>query len=312
VAWDIPLGGGRLVTAGDTLFVVTGEGVLRALDAATGSALWSVSMPGATEVAVAGGRAFVSTPDRNVTAVDIDTGARLWRTPTLGVPGPPTVVGDLVYVIGSDNRLTTYDAATGAATAGFPVGENGRLTVSATDGSLYIRSGTPADGFLLQAHNRGGILRWSTVVPTPTTAMVAEGRVYVAGRAFDQLTGDLLWAGPSADFYASLAYAEGTVYGLRTFGLGVTALDPVTGVARWTTNVGDAFPTPDEGPAVTDGLVWVSAGRQVKALDAATGAILWASDPSIQTAEALMPIVAGGRVFSFTQLSGRLVAWKLP
>lgn len=322
VAWDIELpaavAGGpttrRLVEAEDKLFVLTTDGRLRAVDAATGSLLWSAALPGATEVAVAGGRAFVSTPDRNVTAVDTDTGARLWRTPTLGVPGPPTVVGDVVHVIGSDNRLTSYDAATGAAiTPVFPVGANGRLTISATDGSLYIRSGTPADGFLLQAHNGGGILRWSTAVPTPTTAMVAEGRVYVAGRAFDQLTGDLLWEGPSADFYASLAYADGTVYGLRTFGLGVTALDPATGVARWTTNVGDAFPALDDGPAITDGLVWVNAGRQVKALDAATGAVLWASDPSIAAADATMPVIASGRVYSLTQDSqARLVAWKLP
>jgi outer membrane protein assembly factor BamB len=57
----------------------------------------------------------------------------------------------------------------------------------------------------------------------------------------------------------------------------------------------------------------VNAGRQVKALDAATGAVLWASDPSIAAADATMPVIASGRVYSLTQDSqARLVAWKLP
>jgi outer membrane protein assembly factor BamB len=320
VAWDIPLpstpvGGfsaARLVAADDKVFLLTTDGRLRALDAATGSVLWSVTAIGGIEVAVAGGRAFLTTSDRNVTAYDIDTGARLWRTPTLAVPGPPTVVGDVVYVIGSDNRLNTYDAATGAATLpSFPIGASGRLTISASDGSLYIRSGsTPANGFLLQAHSSHGPLRWSTAIPNPVTAVAAEGRVYAGGRAFDQVTGDVLWESTTADWYSSLAYAEGTLYGLRSFSLGITALDPATGAVRWTTDVGNAFPAYDEGPAVTDGLVWVNAARQVKALDAATGAVLWTSDSSIETSEALMPVVAEGRVFSYA--GSRLVAWKLP
>jgi outer membrane protein assembly factor BamB len=320
VAWNIPLpaapvGGAsahRLVAADDKVFVLTTDDRLRAFDAATGSVLWSATALDGTEVAVAGGRAFVTTTsDRNLTALDVDTGARLWRTPTLGVPGPPTVVGDVVYVIGSDNRLNTYDAATGAVTGpGFAVGASGQVTISAADGSVYIRSGNPADGYLLQAHDGDGSLRWSRAIPFPVTAMVAEGRVYVGGRALDAATGDGIWESSTADWYSSLAYAEGTLYGQRSFSLGVTALDPATGAVRWTTAAGQAFPAYDEGPAVTDGLVWINAGFQVKALDAATGAILWASDPSIATSEALMPIVAEGRVFSFG--GSGLVAWKLP
>jgi outer membrane protein assembly factor BamB len=320
VAWDIqlpgtPVGGSsarRLVAADDKVFVLTTDDRLRALDAATGSVLWSVAALDGTELAVAGGRAFVTTTsDRNLTALDIDTGARLWRTPTLGVPGPPTVVGNVVYVIGSDNRLNTYDAATGALTGpGFAVGEIGQVTISAADGSVYIRSGNAAQGALLQAHSSHGPLRWSRAIPFPVTATVAEGRIYVGGRALDPATGEVLWESSTADWYSSLAYADGTLYGQRSFSLGVTALDPGTGAVRWTTAAGQAFPAYDDGPAVTDGLVWVSADRQAKALDAATGAILWASDPSIVTSEGLAPIVAEGRVFSWG--GNGLVAWKLP
>ena len=251
----------------------------------------------------------------------------MWRRATLGYPSTPTIVGDRVFVVGSDSRLSTYDVATGAPVgSSFPVASSGAIAVSSVDGSVYLRTDRTVEsaGRQVQAYDADGTLRWSIAVSTPSSAppppltpVLAEGRVHLGGRAYDQVTGDLVWASSSADWYSSPAYAEGTLYGLRTFGLGVTALDPATGQTRWSASgLGDAFPHFGDGPAVTPGVVWVNAGRRARALDAATGALLWSSDPAIATSQAFMPVVAGGRVFSVTGTDvaphSTLTAWRLP
>ena len=334
VAWSVPIpgivqpdGGGNVAVGSGKVFLAATDGTVRAYVAATGAVAWSAPAPGATGVVVTGGRVLVSTNDRNVNALDAASGARVWRRPTLGYPSTPTVVGDRVYVVGSDSRLSTYDVATGAPVGtSFPVAASGDIAVSSVDGSIYLRTDRTVESAAreVQAYDADGTLRWSVSVPGPSgnpppalTPVLAQGRVYLGGRAYDQLTGELVWASSTADWYSSPAYAEGTLYGLRTFGLGVTALDPATGQTRWSaTGLGDAFPDFGDGPAVTPGVVWVNAGRRVRALDAASGALLWSSDPAVVTADAFMPVVAGGRVFSVsgTDVAPRstLTAWRVP
>jgi len=323
----VPDGGGNVAVGSGRVFLAAEDGTVRAFMADTGAVAWSAPAPGAADVVATAGRVIVSTNDRNVVALDAATGARVWRRATLGYPSPPTIVGDRVFVIGSDSRLSTYDVATGAPVgSSFPVAAPGAIAISSVDGSVYLRTERTVEVWdrHLQAYDADGTLRWSIAVPSPSSAgppalipVLAEGRVHLGGRAYDQITGDLLWTASNADWYTSPAYAEGTLYGHRGFNLGVAALDPATGQTRWSTSgMGNAFPHLGDGPAATPGVASVKAGRRARALDAATGALLWSSDPAIATPEDIMPVVAGGRVFSVTGTEtepySTLTAWQLP
>lgn len=323
VAWDVELPGDTSVTAGvgrnpvvagDRVFLPTAEGTLYALDAATGEVDWSAPAPGVTEVAVVSQGVFMSTSDRYVSALDPETGAAIWRRPMSAVQGPPFVFQGTVFTIGTDHVRRAFDAESGRLGSTNPgIDPGGRVAFAMTDHSFYVRTPyDPSAPTLLRGHDRNGGPRWNNVLTASTSAtpVLGDGRVYLGGRAFDQWSGDLVWASPSADYFSSPAYADGTVYGQRGFSLGVSALDAATGAVRWQTDIGEAFPAGDVGPAVTPGLVWAVGDHSIHALDSSNGEVVWESDPAVQVSDFDMVTVAGGRVFAFS--GDRMVAWELP
>jgi outer membrane protein assembly factor BamB len=151
-----PVDGAR--TAGD----LYGRDLV-AFDAASGEERWRVAEAWfSVNVAVAGGAVYASAsylandPHPSVFAYDAATGAERWRAEVAPsalaqVYSPPTVVGDALYVVGSEaaggpHALTVLDAATGA--------ERWRVALPFTsmhgspvvlDGAAYV-VGYPAPG----------------------------------------------------------------------------------------------------------------------------------------------------------------------
>ncbi|MEO7504563.1 MAG: PQQ-binding-like beta-propeller repeat protein [Sphingomicrobium sp.] len=116
------LGGGPVVANGK-LFTIDTTSTVRAFDAATGQALWSVQF--GTEkgnnaslfgggVAADASRVYATNGLGHVAALDAATGAIVWTVQPAGpLRGAPTLDGDTIYVMSQDNQIFSLKTADG-------------------------------------------------------------------------------------------------------------------------------------------------------------------------------------------------------
>jgi outer membrane protein assembly factor BamB len=197
------------------------SGLLTALDAKTGAAVWESPMTGATmsdgTPAVAGGIVYVGneTADR-IVAYDAATGARLWvSTARLGgwQDAAPAVVGGRLF-IGANNGIIARDAQSGAdlwtyrSTDTSWIPQNATPSTPAVAGdTLYM--GFP-DGRVTALNVATGAVVWSVRLP---------GKPYLGGvLSAPALSGDSLYIGNN----------DGRVY----------ALDRGSGATLWSYEIG--------------------------------------------------------------------------
>jgi outer membrane protein assembly factor BamB len=166
--WRVAGAGGYAspAVAGDTVFAAGNDGVLRALDRATGGLRWQVALGTMCSPAVAGGTVYIGTTDRignhlsPFFALDAASGAERWRfvltDETQGCMGAAITDG-IVYagggfpmgtIIGGTSggfgKLTALDAATGRPLWHVSLGKSEQdLGAAIVGGVLYIGS---ADG----------------------------------------------------------------------------------------------------------------------------------------------------------------------
>jgi outer membrane protein assembly factor BamB len=235
--------------ASGVVYLGTFDGVLRAMDAATGSSLWDSQLDGGLEdaPAVVNGRVYVHSSAGTAYALDAATGSVVWTATVGHAVSPLTVVHGTVYANGYDapqftGRLFALEAATGAEL-------------------------------------------WSTLLVSLTNSAptVAGGRVFVADesgtvQAFDATTGVQLWVhnlNPREVFQLSTPAAAGrSLFVGSVARSSVYALDQATGATLWTALLqrGDHM---DSSPAVANGVVYIGGYRNTYALDARTGAVIW-------------------------------------
>jgi outer membrane protein assembly factor BamB len=103
--------------SGDTVYVSTENGVLMAIDTASGTELWryaSTVRARLSAAAVSERLVYVAGNDQFLTAIDAQSGNQKWQR-QLGVdaPGAPAVVGNIVYVAPLDSMLHGYEASNG-------------------------------------------------------------------------------------------------------------------------------------------------------------------------------------------------------
>jgi outer membrane protein assembly factor BamB len=141
-----------------TVYVGARDGILYAIDAATGRERWRndhhVSWVN-TSPAVSAGHVYAGSSDAQfVQAVDAATGREVWRAKADGIVwSSPAVAGGTVYVGDGLGVLRALDAETGverwvyrtgARILGSPVPASGMVVVGSEDGSLYaFRQGPP-------------------------------------------------------------------------------------------------------------------------------------------------------------------------
>jgi outer membrane protein assembly factor BamB len=166
-AWKTLLGdfvSPPLATDGRRLFVATRDGVVRALDPATGAVGWKAEgLPGT--LSAAGGVVLVRAEDGTVTSLHPRTGAVRW-TATTGVAGrmPAAVDGDRALVPGkglaavelASGRALWADL-TGAPTTAPPVSSGSRVLAGEADGTLRCRDRDTGQS-LWVARTRGPLL----------------------------------------------------------------------------------------------------------------------------------------------------------
>lgn len=294
------------------------RGGLLALDARTGDALWhfptGVSVRNAP--AVAAGHVIFAGDDGVVHAVDPATGLEAWSVDLgLGVEdlftwlyAAPTVSGDVVY-IGNEATFFALDAKTGAEVWSFPGGDP---VWSTTFAAAALGGGV---GVSVVGRGRAGIVGWDAAAGTPmwkisggvATALNASpiidgDRVYLSGWdahacAVDLVTGIPLWQKSLYDDPYDLVFvptgtpalANGVLY-VPTPHAEFYALDADTGAVKWMTEADASVIRPLPygrighqaflgSPAVSGNLVWFGgADGKLRAHDAGTGAEVWSAD----------------------------------
>ena len=339
------------VVVGGRVFVVPGDGSLKALDAATGQVLWSKTM-------VAYGP-FHCFPDSTSQSVK-------------GPVGAPEVVGDTVYMAGGDGVVYALDAASGAVEWQTPVADVagageflwGSITVA--EGRVFTGISSLHDCLLVPGrvvaldqatgdlfgnwwadpgHGSGGGV-WTTPAYDArthelflTTGTIAEGKTseqqpladaFVAVDPFtlgtldhySPVTADyvtdwdfgaspVLYDTPDGRHWIAATNKNGVVYALDR--------DDLAAGPQWSFQISDQGASPDEGesaiasPAYAHGLVFVGGARTVDgyagaiaALDAETGQPRWLLHPPNGGFVLGAPAVAGDTViFSATMKLGQ-------
>ncbi len=259
---NVPAG---LALSGKTLYVTAQEGMLYALDAATGSELWRYST-GSTG------------SKRRVTSA-------------------PVAAGDLVLFGADDNVVRAVDAGTGRLRWKYEAGAQVFGAPYVDGDAVYLSA---ADGSLAALTLRDGSRRWlrNLGAASHTSPMASNGAVFVGAQdmqlhAVAASDGSELWTFLTAGKVESVPSASGgTVY----FGSGdsrIYALDARDGSMLWYYSTGDAIYSQ---PLVKGNVVYAaSMGSLLAALMADSGGLLWEyySDTPLRFA----PVLSGGRLY---------------
>lgn len=212
VGWQLPaaaavgemIGGAAPASDGNAVIFPFSSGLLVAVTAANGDALWVAPVAGERlgrayaalggvtgDPVISGGAVYAGTAGGRTAAVSLSTGDRLW-TAEEGALNPPLVVGGSVFVVSDEARLVRLDAGSGeviwsvplpyytkekdrkrrAIFASFgPVLAGGHVVIVSEDG--LVRLFNPTDGSLAgSAEIPGG---------AATAPALAGGVLYVVG-----------------------------------------------------------------------------------------------------------------------------------
>jgi len=289
--------GGNLspVLANGIVYIGDENGALSALDAASGSLLWTYTDPAMSS-------SFTDTP---------------------------TVVNGVVYIIDNHGTLIALDASTGL------VLWTTNLSVGVFSGSPLVVGGTiyasftqvPPTGltpYLVALNAITGTLLWQTALGrSAAIPIMMNGVVYAqVGSypamlyAFDAKTGTILWMSGLSSSASRLAASNGMIYAdvftqtpasqhlyaFNASGCGSTTCSPL-----WIVSDGGVYGNPLPSPAVSNGVVYLGSD-QLYAFNAKTGAILWMGASS-STNYNSSAAVANGVVYDATS-DGHMYAFN--
>jgi len=239
---------------GDSIYVAAVDGVVEALDAATGDRRWKVDVDTGISggVGTGGDLVLLGNTKGRVIALESATGRQLWRAKVSSeVLAPPTADWDVVVVQTLDGKVTGLDAATGARRwthdSSMPL-----LTLRGTappvleDGVVYAGL---ASGRIVAIKADSGTVLWEGRIATPQgqseieRAVDIEGRPLVVGStvyavSYQGKVGGLgaangrpVWM-RDASSYVGIAEGFGNIYVAEASGT-VSAYEASGGALRW-------------------------------------------------------------------------------
>lgn len=318
VAWRASIGSGASrdgrvtgspVVADGRVYTLDAGAQLTAVDAASGSRIWSVNIEaqnsrssgGGGGVAIVGGTLFVATGQAQVIAIDAATGKEQWRT-TLTAPfrAGPAVANNRVLAISADNQVHALEVTTGRklwSTAGITESAGLYGTSSpAIEGTIAVATFSSGEIFAMRADNGrtvwndslSGVLRTdaiSALADVRGLPVIERGVVYAishGGRmaAIDLRTGARIWEAAIGSLYSP--WVAGDFLFVTTVEGEVVALRKRDGRIRWV-SVLDRFTDPQRkrgrivwtGPTlVGNRLVVFGSHGQAAAIAPATGEVL--------------------------------------
>lgn len=281
---------------GRTVYFTTAYGDVLAVAVATGHTVWKRHIVGGIGIgspapAVSGGRVLVAA-DRGETntlfAFQAATGKRLWQSLIGGLGGgempAPTVAGATVFI--HREALIALDARSGDVRWSEPIdcfvcdpAVAAGLVVSVDANALEARSASTGD--LRWRVDAAGTEFFSAALSggrafAPAMDLPSSGNRQQSVYAFSLTDGSRIWRADVGlsryipDAYA--AVAAGRVFYPSPDG-SLYALSADDGAEIWSTPIGVTTAT----PAVANGIVYITAGKEVLAIDATSGTTLWSS-----------------------------------
>jgi outer membrane protein assembly factor BamB len=285
-----------LNTAGDTVYLTSPDGWLRALETDSGELRWEFPNPDSSEKkkslelhaspAIAGDLLFVGTyvyngPNR-LYALDINNGQEKWSIEIDGpIVGSAAIEDGKVFIGSSDNHLYCFESATGNPCWDSPFAAKhwvwsspllvgGRIFIATMDHNLYCVDAAQGTPCWATPYEATGALAGSPAF--------AEDTIYVgdfdgALHAVDATTGQQKWTFKAGNWiWGGPVVADGLVYFGALDGK-VYALDAISGEKVWERAVEGRVRAP---PTFADGLLYVgSEGGHLYAIDAASGQVRW-------------------------------------
>ncbi|HEY6101127.1 MAG TPA: PQQ-binding-like beta-propeller repeat protein [Anaeromyxobacter sp.] len=299
----------------------TRDGWLHAVRA-DGTVAWELEGEGAFgPPAIEGDTVYVGSTGGKLRAVAIPTGKERWAyRAEEDLSTRPAIAHGSVYVASLQDTVFCVDAASGAWKwhhRRAPKGEGftiyGAASVVTGPGAVY---GAYSDGYAAALDPKTGAARWEKqIAPSndhlDVDAIALDGnRLYAAAYsgavlAVDARTGDILWkfAAPGA---AQVALAGGLVVAVTT--TNVQGLTPGDGTAAWTAPIG-AGGAPSGTPTAAGKWVLVPTGAGgLRWIESASGRTLRVFDPG--TGVSASPAIAGRRVYVLSN-GGALFALDL-
>jgi len=288
-AWSVTLApegeksraaGGGIAASGTAIFAATGYSELVALDASSGSRLWTfkLSAPAHSAPTAAGGKVFVVSATNVLHAVNQADGTEAWQYP--GIPesagvvsaASPAFSGNTVVVPYSSGEVTAFDS------------ENGQLKWA----DAVIRSTRT--------------MAVSGLTDVAASPVIYEGVVYatgVSGRtiAVSLSDGERLWEQSIGS--ASTPAVSGNAVFVVDLQDNLVALNRATGEIFWRSALPvvrkKKFYSVWTGPTLAGSLLWaVSNDKKLIGVDPATGNIL--VDRAMSSPAYVKPIAANGQL----------------
>lgn len=288
-AWSVSLApqgekshaaGGGIAAAGNAVFAATGFGELVALDAGSGSRLWTfdVGAPAHSAPTAAAGKVFVVSSTNVLHAVNQSDGTEAWRYPgipeTAGVlsAASPAVSGNTVVVPYSSGEVIAFDV------------ESGQLKWS----DAVIRSTRT--------------LAVSGLTDVAASPVIYEGVVYATGVSGRTIAvglngGERVWEQNIGS--ASTPAVSGNAIFVIDLQDNLVALDRTSGKIFWRSELPvvrkKKFFSVWAGPTLGGGLLWaVSNDRKMIGVDPATGNIV--VERTLPSPAYIKPIAAGNQL----------------
>lgn len=280
LGWRFDTGGevySSPAVANGVLYVAGKDGMLYALDAASGTERWRFtiseyvtrSSPAIIDgtVYIGGGFAFY--------ALDAATGQQRWSVPIrYAGQASPTVANGVVIVTSQEGWIYALKAETGetvwrAATDGLAFGAPaiiGDQVIYGTDNGV-VSNVELASGRLTWRATVAGAVFASPVVSESTVMVTTQAGTLIALTIVD---GRQLWS--FAHGGSESPILSDAIVVLSGSDAGIYGLDPATGEQRWMYPAGKRDLS---APVTTGDVIVVGAGETLLALDPATGGVLW-------------------------------------
>lgn len=300
LAWRFDTGGevySSPAIANGVLYVASKDGILYALDAASGAERWRFrvseyvtrSSPAVIDgtVYIGGGFGFY--------ALDATTGAQRWSVPIrYAGQASPTVANGVVIVTSQEGWIYALKAETGetvwrTATDGLAFGAPAIINdqvIYGTDNGV-VNNVELASGRLTWRATVAGAVFASPVASESTVVVTTQAGTLIA---LDLVDGKQRWS--FAHGGSETASLSESLVVLSASDAGIYGIDPATGEQRWMYPAGKRDVS---APVTTGDMVLAGAGDTLLALDPTTGAALWyfLAGDVIETS----PVVVDGYVF---------------
>ena len=247
---------------GDFMYVVSQDGVLKAIDMENGTEDWSINLKGDTNATpvVSNNTVFVGT-NESFKAVDIDSQDILWKynTSDEAIEGAAYVDGDTVYVGCDDGHVYGFNITDGNKIFEADLGDDEIVSSPiVVNGSLYVGS-TNGNVYCIDINNTAITWQYATGDEIHSSPAYSDGKIIIGSDddsvyALNESNGALCWdydlnnkvrSSASIDEYNNNVYIGSDEGNL-------TCLDLRDGSLKWSHSTGGAV---QSTPAIKEDLV---------------------------------------------------------